>query len=339
METKLIQKEDLAKAGAMLRSGELIAFPTETVYGLGADATNETAVRAVYAAKNRPSDNPLIVHVTGPETVLEFVPELDERAEKLMTAFWPGPLTLVFKIKAGSLPAVVTAGLATASFRMPDNALTLELIRQTGRPLVGPSANTSGRPSPTTAQHVYHDLAGKIAGIVEGGPCAVGLESTVLDLSEAQAVILRPGAITQEALSAVIGPVTLDPYLKEEQAQPKSPGMKYKHYAPEVEVQMIDWQNDNWAEALAWAATHNRQVGLLASQEIIATYGEQAGRVYPLSEGADVQAASQQLFAGLRELDQHQGEIDLIFAQTYPETGFGLAYMNRLKKAANQLYF
>ena len=318
MKTEYYTKATLAEAAALLKAGEVVAFPTETVYGLGADATNGAAVKKVYEAKNRPADNPLIIHVTSLAEVRPFVTSISAQAEILVEHFWPGPLTLIFDLKEGVLPAELTGGLKTGSFRMPNNTLTLELIRTAGCPLVGPSANTSGKPSPTTAAHVYHDLKGRIAGIVDDGPTSVGLESTVLDLTSEVPTILRPGAVTQAQLSAVIGPVALDGHFINAQEQPKSPGMKYKHYAPEKPIQMIDWEKNNWHEALEWAASQGLKVALLASEEILATLVSAPARVlsYRLSVDADVRAASQQLFAGLRFMDEATTAYDFIFVQT-----------------------
>lgn len=339
METTFFDKQTLAEAAQLLREGQLVAFPTETVYGLGADATNKEAVKAVYTAKNRPSDNPLIVHVANPAEILSFVTALPEIATRLIATFWPGPLTLIFETIPDSLPSAVTGGLTTASFRMPDNELTLALIEQTGRPLVGPSANTSGKPSPTTAEHVYHDLAGKIAGIVADGATSIGLESTVLDLSGHIPTILRPGAVTQGEIEAVIGAIALDPHLASEQLVPKSPGMKYKHYSPDTRVLMIDCEKNNWLEAFNWARQMNLKIGILANAKLIKQFAEKKLVSFSLSSQRDVVAASQNLFAGLRALDELPEKLDLILVETYPEEGQGLAFMNRLKKAANQEFF
>lgn len=336
METIFYTGDSITVAAQLIRQGELVAFPTETVYGLGADATNEEAIHRVYQAKGRPSDNPLIVHVQGMDDLKPFVDNLSEKAELLMSHFWPGPLTLVFKIKEGSLPSAATGGLSTAAFRMPNNTMTLKLIETAGVPIVGPSANTSGKPSPTTAQHVYHDLAGKIAGILDDGPTEIGLESTVVDMTAEIPVILRPGAVTLEVLSDLVGEVIVDQHLTTGEA-PKAPGMKYQHYSPNARVLMIDWQKNNWQEALDWARENQLSYGVLANGKIIKTL--QASTNYQLSEGQDVQKASQRLFAGLRALDEQKEPIAVIFAETYPEEGAGLAYMNRLKKAANQQYF
>ena len=193
METKIFNKDQLDEAAKLLSQGQLVAFPTETVYGLGALATREDFVKKVYAAKGRPSDNPLIVTVADEEMMRPYAKEVPERAEKLIKRFWPGPLTILLFVKEGTLPEAVTGGLKTVAFRCPDDQLTHDLIAKLGKPIVGPSANTSTKPSPTTAQHVYHDLKGKIAGIVDGGETEVGLESTIVDLSVEPAVVLRPG--------------------------------------------------------------------------------------------------------------------------------------------------
>ncbi|MGO2100226.1 L-threonylcarbamoyladenylate synthase [Vagococcus salmoninarum] len=339
METKIFKQANIEAAANCLKAGEVVAFPTETVYGLGADATNALAIAKVYQAKGRPSDNPLIVHITDKSQLSDYVTSWSEKAEKLMTAFWPGPLTLIFNIKKGSLPNNATGGLGTVGFRVPNNQLALDLIAKAGVPLVGPSANTSGRPSPTTAAHVFHDLAGKIAGILDDGPTEVGLESTVLDLTSEIPVILRPGLITQEQLMAVVGDVKLDQHLVDENEAPKAPGMKYQHYAPVTKVMMIDCHQPKWGAALKWANEEGLQVGLLANQQLINQYQGEFKVAYPLSQDNNVLVASKNLFSGLRELDELDPQLDLILAETYPDQGEGRAYMNRLKKAANQEYF
>ena len=339
METKIFKQANIEAAANCLKAGEVVAFPTETVYGLGADATNALAIAKVYQAKGRPSDNPLIVHITDKSQLSDYVASWSEKAEKLMAAFWPGPLTLIFNIKKGSLPNNATGGLGTVGFRVPNNQLALDLIAKAGVPLVGPSANTSGRPSPTTAAHVFHDLAGKIAGILDDGPTEVGLESTVLDLTSEIPVILRPGLITQEQLMAVVGDIKLDQHLVDENEAPKAPGMKYQHYAPVTKVMMIDCHQPKWGAALKWANEEGLQVGLLANQQLINQYQGEFQVAYPLSQDNNVLVASKNLFSGLRALDELDPQLDLILAETYPDQGEGRAYMNRLKKAANQEYF
>lgn len=338
MKTQIFNEKELSIAAQKLKDGQLVAFPTETVYGLGADATNATAVKQVYEAKGRPSDNPLIVHVSDADDLLPFIDTLTPVAQKLIHYFWPGPLTLIFDLKKQSLPPEVTGGLSTAAFRMPDHPLTREVIRLAGIPLVGPSANTSGKPSPTSSEHVLQDLDGKITGVIEGGPTKIGLESTVLDVSEEVPVILRPGAITKEDLEAVIGPVRYDSHLIQENQAPKAPGMKYKHYAPSIPVYMIDNQKQDWQEALDWAKEKRLRVGLLASQNKLDVYQTQADQTYCLSQEGDVVESMQQLFAGLRFFDAQTPKVDLLFVETFSES-IAKAYMNRLKKAANGHYW
>lgn len=338
METKIIHPQEIEEAVKAIKEGELVSFPTETVYGLGADATNEEAVKNVYLAKGRPSDNPLIVHVASCKQVTPFVSNIPEKAQRLMDTFWPGPLTLIFKLKsAESLPSVVTGGLETAAFRMPNNELTLQLIKESETVLVGPSANTSGLPSPTTANHVYQDLAGKIFGVLDGGASFVGIESTVLDMSQENGVpvILRPGAITKEQLEEVIGEVEMDQHILTEKEAPKAPGMKYKHYSPKTPVIMIDYQKNNWQEAINEFKNEHKKIGIMTHPEkksLLNGYDA----YYKLSQKYDVVEAMRYLFAGLRYLDEDKLDLDIILVETYPEVGAGMAYMNRLKKAANQ---
>lgn len=333
METKIFQAEQLDYAAKLLRDGELVAFPTETVYGLGADALLPESVKKVFVVKGRPSDNPLIVHVANFEMTKTFVEKYHPLTEKIVKHFWPGPLTLIFPIKKNSLSPVVTGGLSTAAFRMPDNKITLELIRKTEAPLVGPSANTSGKPSPTTAAHVYHDLRGKIAGILDDGATQIGVESTVLDLSGDELVILRPGAVTKEKLEEVLQvDVLLDKHLVKESETPKAPGMKYKHYSPDTPVVMV--RSKDWDQAIEWAKQNYKRTALLAGPSITEKY-EVAD--YYVFDDDTVDAATRGLYSGLRSLDE--AESDVILAQVFTENELGAAYMNRLKKAAAQKYF
>jgi L-threonylcarbamoyladenylate synthase len=335
METKRMTAEDIKQAAQLLLQGELIAFPTETVYGLGANALDETAVKKVYAVKGRPSDNPLIVHVSSFDMVKKYVADFHPATQKLVNTFWPGPLTLIFKVKPDTFSKTVTGGLQTVAFRMPQNAATLELIKQAGVPLVGPSANTSGKPSPTTAQHVFHDLQGKIAGIVDDGPTQIGVESTVLDLTAEDGipVILRPGAVTQSALQELVGQVSIDQHLLSEKEAPKAPGMKYKHYSPNVPVWIVAGDEPTFRQAIDLAKGKQKKIGIYANDDVAHAFVEDVTAVFSFGENK-VENATKLLFAGLRALDEQ--EIDLIFAQAFPEIGLGSAYMNRLKKAANQ---
>ncbi len=332
--TEIYTPDKVALAAKELQLGELVAFPTETVYGLGADATNAQAVKRVYLAKGRPSDNPLIVTVCSKEMVKRYIGDLPETAQKLMDAFWPGSLTIILPIKAGLLPDAVTGGLKTAAFRMPANQITLELIKEAGVPLVGPSANSSGKPSPTTAEHVFHDLEGKIKGIVDDGPTTVGVESTIVDLSTAMPTVLRPGAVTSEQISEILGcEVRSDKHHVGQAETPKAPGMKYKHYAPDAQVLIVN--ADEWEEALAWAKTQTAKIGVMAFRPEIAKVSELPENIEGYSLGSDVKSASSRLFSGLRTFDSK----DYILCAGVLETGLGEAYMNRLKKAAGNAFF
>lgn len=324
METQRWQQAQLNQAVQALKEGELVAFPTETVYGLGAMAENEVAVKKVYQAKGRPSDNPLIVHVAYPEMIEDYTGPLSQEAKLLMDHFWPGPLTMIFKLTNQRLSKSVTGGLETCAFRMPNHPSTLSLLENVG-PLVGPSANTSGKPSPTTAEHVYHDLHGRIAGILDGGASHIGVESTVIDLSNPQHImILRPGAISAEMLQAVVDvPVTYDQTILGKEGQPKAPGMKYKHYSPTVPVVMVEPQHFDTA------IQNYAHVALLAEENIIQHYPQLPS--FSLGNGS-IEEANEFLFAGLRELDQPKH--DVILAEIFPNEGAGRAYMNRLQKAA-----
>lgn len=332
METIIYQPNEIETAAELLKQGQLIAFPTETVYGLGADATNEEAVKQVYAAKGRPSDNPLIVHVADVETVREYAQPLTANVEKLIKTFWPGSLTLILKLKAGALSKTVTGGLETAAFRMPDNKVTLDFIIKSGVPIVGPSANTSGKPSPTMAEHVAHDLNGKIAGIIDDGQTKVGVESTVLDMSTDEPTILRPGAVTQSQIEYVIGHVSDDTHEVAEGETPKAPGMKYRHYAPRAQVAIVD-STQNWSDILDWVAKQDIAIGLMAKEGQIDTDQIPKNSGYS-SLGKTIESASQSLFDGLRYFDDNPN-VQMILVEGFDKKGLGVAYMNRLEKAAS----
>lgn len=332
--TKVYSPKELPQAAKELQLGELIAFPTETVYGLGADATNAPAVKRVYLAKGRPSDNPLIVTVGNPAMIKPYVKTIPATAQALIDHFWPGPLTIILPIKPNSLPDAVTGGLTTAAFRLPNNHTTQQLINLVGKPLVGPSANSSGKPSPTTAQHVYHDLVGRIAGIVDDGPTTIGVESTILDLSVATPTILRPGAVTPEQIEAIIHqPVIADHHHVGKNEVPKAPGMKYKHYAPSAQVLMV--AKNDWQKALDWAQKRS-DVGILAPTTLALPPHFTHELTYPLGE--NVNDFSANLFAGLRYFDDDE-KIKFILAPKTDFEGLGAAYMNRLQKAAGNTSF
>lgn len=338
METRVFQQSEIKEAAALIKKGELVSFPTETVYGLGADAMNDQAVKNVYQAKGRPSDNPLIVHVASIGEVYDYVENVPEVAETLMEHFWPGPLTLIFEAKEGVFADTVTAGLNSVAIRMPKNEATLKLIKEAGVPLVGPSANTSGKPSPTTAMHVYHDLKGKIAGILDDGETGVGLESTVLDITDPkQPTILRPGGISKNELKNIVGQVFVDKHLVSSEETPKAPGMKYKHYSPNEPVIIVEGNKELFQKAVKQYGSTGEKVGLLADDEVIEAFKDKVAAVFSLGEIDDIHSASRRLYAGLRYFETT--EASLILAQAYPEEGIGTAYMNRLIKAAgNQFY-
>ncbi|KRN29305.1 hypothetical protein IV38_GL000187 [Lactobacillus selangorensis] len=335
MKTVVFKPDQVAAAAKLIQDGQLVAFPTETVYGLGADATNPTAVKQVYIAKGRPSDNPLIVHVVSAEQVKQYAVDPSGRFKKLTDAFWPGPLTMILPLRPHAFDPVVTGGLKTAAFRNPRKQITLDLIREAGVPIVGPSANTSGKPSPTTAEHVLHDLDGKIAGVLDGGPTDVGVESTVLDLSVTTPVILRPGAITREDIEKVIGPILNNHHHVAADETPKAPGMKYKHYAPNAQV--VVTHAADFPAAIKWAQAQNVPFGIMATDDIlnaqnVVRFKEQ------FSLGDSVTSASKHLFDGLRYFDMYP-EVKIILAEGFDKEGLGIAYMNRLEKSAGQVHF
>lgn len=331
METKIFQQDQIDEAVKLLGAGELVAFPTETVYGLGAIATNEKAVKSVYAAKGRPSDNPLIVTVSDEAMVSGYAKEIPERAQKLMKHFWPGPLTILLFVKPNALPKAVTGGLDTVAFRCPDDKLTHDLISKLGYPIVGPSANTSTKPSPTTAQHVYHDLNGKIAGIIDGGPTRVGLESTIIDLSVETPIVLRPGEITPQELSEVLGEkVLINSGQVKDQDVPKAPGMKYRHYAPSEPVIIVDDTSD-FAKI-----EFNEHTGVAALDSVLV--GLNVPEQNKFSLGKNLVDADHNLFGALRYFDDKQS-IDQIYVQGFSGSEATLAYMNRLNKAAAENHF
>lgn len=328
----------IVDAARLLREGAAVAFPTETVYGLGANALSDQAVEKIFLAKGRPSDNPLIVHIGEKKQLSTVVTEVPRKGEQLMEAFWPGPLTVILP-KTDRVAPLVTAGLESVGVRMPDHPIALALIREAGVPIAAPSANRSGRPSPTTAAHVLADLEGRIAGVLDGGPTGVGLESTVIDVTVDPPVILRPGGITREQLEAVIGVVDLDPAFQIGAVEtPRSPGMKYTHYAPEGEMWLVAGEADKAREKMAVmlreAKQHGQKTGVMATAESSA-YWEQspdADVVLTVGSHADLEEVAQQLYAVLRQFDDHKAQY--IVAETFSRGGLGMAVMNRLEKAA-----
>lgn len=331
MQTKILDgtKENILIGAEIIREGGLVAFPTETVYGLGADALNEEAVKKIYQAKGRPSDNPMIVHIARASDIGQLTPMLSGDVVNLIDNFWPGPLTLVVK-KKDSVPKTTTGGLDTVAVRMPDNDIAIDLINHAGTPIAAPSANISGRPSPTRAEHVIHDMDGKIDAIIRGEDCRVGIESTVLDMTGDNPMILRPGIITAEQIEAAIGKeVYMDKTLVEiptkgqmegsEEFAPKSPGMKYKHYAPKADMVVVEGQRENVKNEIKRLKMLNERLG------------NKVG-VILFEEKAFIEAAHD-FFADLRAMDEQN--MDMILAGALADTdGVGFAVMNRMLKSA-----
>ncbi|NHN33798.1 L-threonylcarbamoyladenylate synthase [Paenibacillus agricola] len=334
---------DLVEPALILRQGGLIAFPTETVYGLGADARQTDAVLKIFTAKGRPADNPLIVHIANRSQMEELAAAPDEAISRLLDVFWPGPLTVVLPVKPGVLSPLVTGGLATVGLRMPDHPLALQLIAASGCPVAAPSANSSGRPSPTCAEHVLDDLAGRIDGIVDGGATGIGLESTVVAYTtamegrEAVLDILRPGSISIEMLRAAL-PGTLvrvaSPHLEATEA-PRAPGMKYAHYAPRGAMTLVQGQSPERVLArlqreLDAARARGERTGVLTYREHADAL--RADAVVTCGSLGDLESIAHGLYAALREFDE--AGADFIVAEACPEEGIGAAIMNRLRKAA-----
>lgn len=317
----------------MLADGKTVIFPTETVYGLGANALDEDAAIKIYQAKGRPSDNPLLVHVADKEDVYDLVENVDDRAKLLMDKFWPGPLTIVFKKKA-IIPDRTSGGLDTVAIRMPSDQVARDLIRQAGVPIAAPSANISGRPSPTKPEHIIRDMDGRVDGILVGGPCDYGVESTIIDLSEDLAMVLRPGSITLEMLGEVLGRVDLDPSLKnkDDNIRAKAPGMKYKHYSPQAQVHIVKADDlEGFAERVDSLCEDNAKKGLKIGVMTM-NYDQHSyqAKVFDLG-GSDTEVAKN-LFDSLISLDRES--IDIAYVPYFEERGIGVAIMNRLKKAA-----
>jgi len=332
----------IKEAAAIIRAGGLVAFPTETVYGLGANGLNGEAVKKIFWAKGRPADNPLILHIAESTTVyrLAQVNDGDERVSKLLSRFWPGPLTLVLP-KQKHIPREVTAGLDTVAIRMPQHPVALALIKESGVPLAAPSANRSGYPSPTTGQHVYDDLAGRIEAILESGPTGVGLESTILDLSTEIPTILRPGGVTREELVSVLGTVSLDPGLTDLAQTPKAPGMKYTHYSPKAAVFLVQGSSEKVAakikELAAQYGAREQKVGLLLTAETWAYLGRESAPIPAfycrnIGSSAHPEEIARIIYSELRNCDREG--VEVIFTETYQTQGIGAALMNRLLKSA-----
>lgn len=335
---KIKNADDLiiSDAGEILRQGGLVAFPTETVYGLGADALDEKASAKIYEAKGRPSDNPLIVHIADWEALSKIAKSIPENAKKLADAFWPGPLTMIFE-KQDIVPLGTTGGLGTVAVRMPSHPVALELIRQGGGYVAAPSANSSGRPSPTKAEHVAEDLNGKIDMILDGGEVGIGIESTIVDMSGDIPMILRPGYITKEMLEQVVGRVEVDPAIlgaRDTKERPKAPGMRYKHYAPRAELTLVQGETEKVIQSInelvAKAATEGKKAGIIASDETFSRYT--GGMCKSIGTRQDEDTIARNLYGILRDFDA--SGVDLIYSEVFATPKLGQAIMNRLLKAA-----
>ena len=331
-----IEADKLGYAAEVLKGGGLVAFPTETVYGLGANALDERAVKSIFTAKGRPSDNPLIVHIADMSEIKRLTSSIPIDVPNLMERFWPGPLTLVFK-KSDIVPSIITAGLDTVAVRMPLHPIALALIKESGLPIAAPSANTSGKPSPTTAKHVIDDLLGRVHVIIDGGEADVGLESTVLDLTAQPRVVLRPGGVTPDQLKEVLGEVIIDPALVCSEMQditPRSPGMKYTHYSPKAEVLVVEGELSAVVKKIQDLIGVNKDkglsVGVLATAQTRENYRDVEIISMGSRENPDIIAAN--LFRALRDFDETN--VDIILAEAIDNSGIGLAVMNRLNKAA-----
>lgn len=330
-----IDETVIEEAGQIVRDGGLVAFPTETVYGLGGDALNPESSKKIYAAKGRPSDNPLIVHIADKKDLYRIVRSVPEKAEKLMEAFWPGPLTMIFR-KNEKVPEATTGGLDTVAVRMPSDRIAAAFIKAAGGFVAAPSANVSGRPSTTTAAHVEEDLSGRIEMILDGGQAVIGLESTIVDMSVEPPVILRPGAVTKEMMESQIGPLEVDRAIiaPDSGIKPKAPGMKYRHYAPRADLTIVEGRTEAVVEAIAGMAAkvqaEGRKVGIIATDETADRYPE--GLVISLGAREHEEEIAMHLFEVLRRFDET--DVDCIYSESFEEASIGPAIMNRLLKAA-----
>ena len=342
METKLVRIDKnnidaslVRAAGDVIRAGGLVAFPTETVYGLGGDALNAASSEKIYQAKGRPSDNPLIVHIADMEALAAIVREIPESAVELAGRFWPGPLTMIFH-KSELVPYETTGGLDTVAVRMPVDPVARELIRAAGGYVAAPSANRSGRPSPTVVKYVIEDLDGRVEMIVDGGDVEIGLESTIVDLTENPPTVLRPGYITAEMLREVLGDVAEDrTMLRDDSGQaPKAPGMKYRHYAPKGELTIVDGAEQSVIEYINSRIEQHRQdnkkTGVIATDASVSRY--RADVCKSAGDRRDEETVARELYRILREFDDEQ--VEVIYAEAFDTDGIGQAIMNRLLKAA-----
>lgn len=342
METKIIRIDEenidkalIAQAGEIIKAGGLVAFPTETVYGLGGDALNPDSSRKIYAAKGRPSDNPLIVHISDISALDKIVSSVDTRVKKLAEAFWPGPLTIVMN-KSDAVPYETTGGLDTVAVRMPVHRTALAFIEAAGGYIAAPSANLSGRPSPASARFVIEDMDGRIEMIIDGGDVQIGLESTIIDITDEVPMILRPGYITYAQLSEVLGQVRIDPTIMDGNSKdrPKAPGMRYKHYAPKGDLTIVEgdaksvvrYINDQSLRAM----NEGKKVGIIATDENLSNY--KGDSIKSIGSRSDEETIARRLYNILREFDDE--DMEVLYSESFDTNGIGQAIMNRLLKAA-----
>ena len=365
IETQVLTPDDVELAGTLLRVGDLVAIPTETVYGLGANGLAADAMDRIYAAKGRPSDNPLILHVCDQSMVHRLVRHITPLEQTLMDTFWPGPLTITFE-KSALVPERATGGLSRVALRCPDHDVCREMIRIAGVPIAAPSANRSGRPSPTTADAVLHDMKGRIHAVVDAGPCEIGVESTVVQVEDDTVIILRPGGVTKEMLEMVADHVVYDTALLDPTEAPKAPGMKYRHYAPDMPVQVVVGSSEAVVKSIESSTNSNvcKRIGLFLSQQtwglLVETLGvksttisedthvthlvsfgvgadtqEMIGIIY--GETAEPVSLANQLYEGLLAFNEQ--DVDLLIVEGCKKEGLGVAVMNRLEKASGgQVY-
>ncbi len=343
MQTSIIKIDEnnidttlINEAADIIKSGGLVAFPTETVYGLGANALDSNAAKKIYAAKGRPSDNPLIAHIARLEDIKAISDDKNSNIVKLANAFWPGPLTMIIN-KNANVPYETTGGLDTVAVRMPSNKIARQLIELSKLPIAAPSANTSGRPSPTKAEHVIEDMDGRIDMIIDGGAVGIGVESTIVDLTADVPMILRPGAITENMLRGVLGKIDIDPSLGKPMAdniKPKAPGMKYRHYAPKAELILVEGSKERVVDAINKKAEETQKkgikVGIIATDETKNLY--KSGMVLSIGSRESEADIAHNLYATLRSFDD--ANVGLIYSESFNSIGLGYAIMNRLTKAA-----
>ena len=327
-----IDETAIENAAEIIKKGGLVAFPTETVYGLGANALDAEASKKIYEAKGRPSDNPLIAHIASLDTLDEIVEDVSDVAKRLIDRFWPGPMTLIFK-KKELVPDSTTGGLDTLAVRFPSNEIAKTLIEKSGVPIAAPSANVSGRPSPTKGEHVIEDLDGKVDMIIDGGEVGLGLESTIIDVT-GEPTILRPGFITQEMLEDVIEEVRLDQTIIEKPSDdflPKAPGMKYRHYAPKTELVIVRGSAENVAQKIK-EEIQNKTAAIITVDQHLDLYKDLDAKVVSWGDKEQMDEIAHQIFDALRKVDEWG--VDIIYCEAFDEEGLGLAVMNRLTKAA-----